>query len=391
MNIKSNAAATLSVHAGTQIDPKVQGANTPIHTSSAFAYIGKKANVYPRYFNTPNQQVVIEKLCALEKAEHGILFSSGMAAISTTVVGLLSKGDHLVLPKDIYGGTHHFIVSELNRFGIEYTIINDTEISNFEEAIKSNTKMLYFETPSNPLLLLTDIEGVTRVAKKYKLITAIDSTFASPINQNPIALGIDLVIHSGTKYLGGHSDLCFGVTVGKQELIDKLYHCAINLGGSINAQTCALIERSMKTLSIRVERQTTNAMQIAQHLEKLPQIAKVNYPGLKSHPQYTLAKKQMKGFGAMLSFELKPEINTDIFLDHLKLIYPALSLGGVESLICSSAKTSHATMSPQERAAAGVSDGLLRLSVGIEAVEDIIVDIEQALQIKSHSIVFAKS
>lgn len=380
MKEQAASSSTLCVHAGTQIDQQTLGVNTPVHTSSAFGYRGAKGNQYPRYFNTPNQQAVVHKLCRLEGAEDGLLFSSGMAAISAIILGLLKQGDHLVLPKEIYGGTYHFISRELPRFGISYTYIDNTDPESFAAAIRENTRMLYLETPSNPLLKLTDIEAVSRLAREKGLISAIDNTFASPINQTPIALGIDLVMHSGTKYLGGHSDLCFGAVVGSDALMKKIHAHAINIGGSLNAETCALIERSMKTLALRVERQTQNATKIARYLEEESRIRKVNYPGLESHPQYQLAKRQMKGFGAMLSFELESDAaGTERFLDRLQMILPALSLGGVESLICASAKTSHLKMSPEERAAAGISDTLLRLSVGIEEADDIIADIRQAL------------
>lgn len=380
MKEQAASPSTLCVHAGTQIDEQTLGVNTPVHTSSAFGYRGTRGNQYPRYFNTPNQQAVVEKLCRLEGAEDGLLFSSGMAAISAIILGLLKQGDHLVLPKEIYGGTYHFINRELPRFGISYTYIDDTDPGSFAAAIRENTRMLYLETPSNPLLKLTDIEAVSRLARERGLISAIDNTFASPINQNPLALGIDLVMHSGTKYLGGHSDLCFGAVVGSNALIKQIHAHAINIGGSLNAETCALIERSMKTLALRVERQTQNAAKIAAYLEKEVRIRKVHYPGLESHPQHQLAKRQMKGFGAMLSFELEGDAAaTERFLDKLQMILPALSLGGVESLICASAKTSHLKMSPEERAAAGISDTLLRLSVGIEEADDVIADIGQAL------------
>lgn len=380
MQEQATSPSTLCVHAGTQIDGQTLGVNTPIHSSSAFGYRGTAGNQYPRYFNTPNQQAVVNKLCALEGAEEGLLFSSGMAAISAIILGLLKQGDHLVLPKEIYGGTFHFINRELPRFGISYTYIDNTDPESFAAAIRENTRMLYLETPSNPLLKITDIEAVSRLAKERGLISAIDNTFASPINQTPLALGIDLVMHSGTKYLGGHSDLCFGALVGSRLLMEKIKAHAINIGGSLNAETCALIERSMKTLALRVERQTQNAMEIARYLEQEPRIRKVNYPGLENHPQHQLAKSQMQGFGAMLSFELEGDAAaTERFLDQLQMIVPALSLGGVESLICASAKTSHLKMSPEERAAAGISDTLLRLSVGIESADDVIADIRQAL------------
>lgn len=380
MKNHTTSPATLCVHSGTQIDPNVKGVNTPIHTSSSFGYLHTDGNKYPRYFNTPNQIAVVKKLCALEGAEDGLLFSSGMAAINTLMLRFLEKGDHLVLSKEIYGGTYHFVATELNRLGIDYTFTETTDVDSFEQALQENTKLIYLETPSNPLLKLTDISAVTQLAKSRNILTAIDNTFASPINQTPIALGVDLVMHSGTKYLGGHSDLCFGAVVGSQKRIAELHKSAVNLGGSLNATTCALIERSMKTLDLRVTRQTQNAQEIATFLEGQAGIRKVNYPGLSAHPQHDLARKQMKGFGAMLSFELEGDIDTaDLFLDQLALISPALSLGGVETLICSSAKTSHLKMTPEERAAAGVSDTLLRLSVGIEDPKDIIADIQQAL------------
>lgn len=375
--------ATICVHTGTNIDKSIQGVNTPIHTSSAFGYRGTTENQYPRYYNTPNQKVVVKKLCALEGAEAGLLFSSGMAAINAIVLGLLKQGDHLVLSKEIYGGTHYFINTELSRFGISYTFTDTTDVKSFEGAIKENTRLIFLETPSNPLLKLTDIEAVCKMANDKGILTAIDNTFASPINQNPLEQGVDLVMHSGTKYLGGHSDLIFGAVVGSEQLIRQLLPHSINMGGNLNAQTCALIERSMKTLALRVERQTQNAQKIAESLEKQPGVRKVNYPGLKAHPQHELARKQMKGFGAMLSFELEGDAeSTERFLDRLEMIFPALSLGGVETLICASAKTSHIKMSPEERAEAGISDTLLRLSVGIEDAEDIIADIRQAMELK---------
>lgn len=380
MEKQATTAATICVHTGTQIDKNIKGANTPIHTSSAFGYRGTPENQYPRYYNTPNQKAVVEKLCALEKTEDGLLFSSGMAAISAIILGLLKAGDHLVLSKEIYGGTYAFITSELPRFGISYTFTDTTAPESFAAALQDNTRLIYLETPSNPLLRLTDIAALAQLAKERDLYTAIDNTFASPINQTPAEFGIDLIMHSGTKYLGGHSDLCFGAIVGNKEVMKIVRKHAINTGGSLNAETCALIERSMKTLSLRVERQTQNAQKVAEWLEKQEGIRQVNYPGLSTHPQHELARRQMKGFGAMLSFELEGDAaTTEKFLDRLQMVLPALSLGGVESLICASAKTSHVKMSPEERAAAGVSDTLLRLSVGIEAAEDIIADLRQAM------------
>ena len=372
--------ATQCVHSGTIIDQNVKGVNTPIHTSSAFGYGDPANNRYPRYYNTPNQQAVVDKLCALEGAQEGMLFSSGMAAISAMVLGLLQAGDHLVIPKEIYGGSYSFFRSELPRFGIQFSLIDDTSPEAYAAAITPATKALYMETPSNPLLKLTDIEAVAQLAKSRGLLSFIDNTFASPINQLPLQLGVDVVMHSGTKYFGGHSDLCFGVLLGNKEPMLKLRTHAINTGGSLNATTCALIERSLKTLEIRVERQTQNALRIAQFLEAHPGVIRVNYPGLPAHPQYELAKKQMKGFGAMLSFEVAGGGEAaDALTDRLQIIIPALSLGGVESLISSPRKTSHLKMNAEERRDAGISDGLLRLSVGIEAAEDLMADLDQAI------------
>ena len=370
---------TQCVHSGTRIDRDTRGLNTPIYTSSSFEYLDVPANVYPRYFNTPNQKSLIGKLCALENAEDGMIFSSGMAAISTVMLTFASSGDHVVLQKDIYGGTHHFVTAEFDRFGIQYTFVsNDTE--EIEKAVQKNTKIIYIETPSNPLVLITDIEAVARIAKANNVLSVIDNTFASPINQNPLDLGIDIVAHSGTKYLGGHSDLCCGAVLARNELISKIWSVAANLGGSLNAITCYLLERSIKTLSVRIEKQNKNAGLVAEYLQKDSRIRNVYYPGLESHPGYETAKKQMQGFGGMLAFELDSQApEPERFLKNLKMITPALSLGGVETIICSPAKTSHQKITGAERAELGITDGLLRLSVGIEDPHDIIADIDGAL------------
>jgi cystathionine beta-lyase len=282
-----------------------------------------------------------------------------------------------VLQKDIYGGTHHFVTADFERFGIKFTFV-DNEAADIEKAVKPNTKIIYIETPSNPLLLVTDIAATAQIAKDHNALSIIDNTFATPINQNPLDLGIDIVTHSGTKYLGGHSDLCCGAVLTRRDLADKIAATAANLGGSMNAMTCYLLERSLKTLGIRVDKHNRNAQIIAEHLQQDARIQKVYYPGLESHPGHALAKKQMRGFGGMLAFELAgPAPQT--FLKNLKVITPALSLGGVETIICSPATTSHQKISAAERAELGITDNTLRLSVGIEDPDDIIADIEQAL------------
>ena len=370
---------TQCVHSGTRVDRDTRGLNTPIYTSSSFEYLDVPANVYPRYFNTPNQKALIEKLCALENAEDGIIFSSGMAAISTVFMTFLGSGDHVVLQKDIYGGTYHFVTAEFDRFGIQYTFVSN-RAEEIEQAVEKNTKMIYIESPSNPLLLITDIEATAQIAKANNVLSVIDNTFATPINQNPVDLGIDLVTHSGTKYLSGHSDLCCGAVLGRNDLVNPIKSTAADFGGSLNAMTCYLLERSIKTLNVRMEKHNQNARIIAEYLQKDPRIPKVYYPGLENHPGHALARKQMSGFGGMLSFELGGhEAGSDRFLKKLKLITPALSLGGVETIICAPVTTSHEKMSDAERAALGITDNLLRLSVGIENTDDIIADIEGAL------------
>ena len=370
---------TQCVHSGSIPDRFSGGLNSPIFTSSSFAYLDADENTYPRYFNTPNQKAVIDKLCALEKTDSGLLFSSGMAAISTVVYAIVSQGDHVVMQRDIYGGTHHFATAEFERFGIQYTFVSNRP-EDFDRAVRDNTRLIYIETPSNPLLMVTDIEAVAKIARTHRIVSAIDNTFASPINQNPAEMGIDIVVHSGTKYLGGHSDICCGAVLSTRQLTERIKSSAINFGGSLNAVTCHLLERSLKTLGIRVERQNSNALAVARHLENHQNVQRVNYPGLETHPGYDTARKQMRGFGGMLSFELTEErIDPQQFVRKLDLIRPALSLGGVETIICAPSATSHVKLSAAERKELGIADGLFRLSVGIEDPADIIADLDHAL------------
>jgi cystathionine beta-lyase/cystathionine gamma-synthase len=371
---------TQCVHSGTLEDPATRGLNTPIFTSSSFRNLDAAQNLYPRYFNTPNQKSVVDKLCALEHAEAGLLFSSGMAAVSTVMLALLGPGDHLVVQRDIYGGTHHLVTSALARFGVEVSFVTNRPNA-VAAAVRPNTRLIYIETPSNPLLRVIDIAAVAETARSRQIPTAIDNTFATPVNQNPFDMGIDIVVHSGTKYLGGHSDLCCGAVLTSRDLARKIHAAAASLGGSLNAATCYLLERSLKTLAIRVERQNRNALVLARFLRAHPRVARVHYPGLEDHPGFEIARRQMRGFGGMLAFE--PEaaaIGSDRFLRRLRLIAPALSLGGVETIVCVPAVTSHAELSVAERTELGISDNLLRLSVGIEDVDDLVADIDQALR-----------
>ena len=370
---------TLSVHAGSFGDPQFKGTVTPIFPSSAYDYEGtQNGTMYPRYYNTPNNKAVAEKLAALENAEAGIVVSSGMAAIMTSIFAMLKKGDHAVFQSDLYGGTHSAVVHELPRYGMEFSMVDGSQPGNFEKAIRPETRLIYIETPSNPTLKITDIKAVAEFAKRRGLITIIDNTFASPINQNPIDLGIDIVTHSGTKYIGGHSDICCGAILTSARLAGEITRSAVHFGGSLDQQTCWLVERSLKTLAIRVQQQNRNALAIAEFLTTDNRVSRVYYPGLPDHPGHEIAKAQMPGgFGGMLSFDVKGDAHQ--FMNRLKLIKRAISLGGVESTITSPAKTSHIKMSSADRLAIGVTDNLARLSVGIESTEDLIHDIRQAL------------
>jgi cystathionine beta-lyase len=370
---------TRCVHAGTMHDEVKKGINSPIYTSTSFEFIDQPDTIYPRYLNTPNEKAVAEKIASLEDAESALVFSSGMAAISTVLFTFLGKGDHAVFQKGLYGGTSHFLEREFERFGIECTVATSQTAEDMESCIRKNTRVVYIETPSNPLLSITDIQAVADMAKRRGLISIIDNTFASPVNQQPAAMGIDLVVHSATKYMGGHSDIQAGAVAGREELMKEVYQTGLNFGGSLNANTLYLLERSLKTIHIRVERINDNAMELAHFLETHPAVMQVNYPGLPGHMGHNIAAKQMSGFGGMLSFEVKGQEGL-AFQKRLKLIKPSMSLGGLESICSSPAHTSHRHLGPEGRKAEGISEELIRLSVGIEDVEDLKADLEQALK-----------
>jgi cystathionine beta-lyase/cystathionine gamma-synthase len=370
--------ATCCVHAGTYLDPQTRGVCSPIFTSSAYGYPNDtNENVYPRYFNVPNQRAVAAKLAALEQGEDALVFSSGMAAISTVLLAHLNPGDHALFQADLYGGTFHFISAELRRLGIDVSLARTPD--DFSASLRPNTRLIYVESPSNPLLRCVDLESIGRLGRSNRLLTIIDNTFATPINQNPITLGIDVVIHSGTKYLSGHSDLNCGAAIASHDIIRSVASHAINLGGTLDAHACYTLERSLKTLALRVARQNDNASRIAQALKSHPAIARVHYPGLPAHPDHHIALRQMRGFGGMLSFELKDPNQLDPLLNRFQLVTPALSLGGVETLICVPSRTSHVKLSRAQRESAGISENLIRVSVGIEDVEDLLNDFQLAL------------
>jgi cystathionine beta-lyase/cystathionine gamma-synthase len=369
---------TRCVHAGTLKDDMHRGINSPIHTSTSYAFIDRPDTVYPRYLNTPNEKAVAEKIASLEQTESALVLSSGMAAISTVLFTFLASGDHVVFQKGLYGGTTHFMDRELERLGIGYTVAASQQAGDIGACIRENTRLIYIESPSNPLLNITDIEAVAALAGKAGILTVIDNTFASPVNQQPALMGIDLVVHSATKYMGGHSDIVAGAVAGEAKRIRQVHETGLNLGGSLNAITLYLLERSLKTLHVRVERINENAMELARFLDTHPRVSRVNYPGLPGHPQHALAARQMKGFGGMLSFEVKGQDGIS-FQRKLRLVTPSMSLGGLETICSSPAHTSHRHLGPEGRKAEGISEELIRLSVGIEDVEDLKADLDQAL------------
>ena len=370
---------TICTHVGELEDSKHKGAVSPIYVSSSYAYDNVDVKRYPRYFNTPNQEGLSKKIACLEQVEAGLIFGSGMAAVSTSLLAFLKHGDHVVLQNALYGGTYNLITEQFEKFGIEYDFTEGLSENHFLEKIKDNTKVIYIETPSNPLMKITDIQMVARIAKERNLVSMIDNTFASPVNQTPAYFGIDIMIHSATKYMGGHSDICAGAVAASQKHIDCIWSLAKDLGGSLSDYTVWLLERSIKTMGIRVKAQNENAMHMASWLENKAQVKKVYYPGLKSHPDHDLAKKQMRGFTGMLSFELSDTINSRLFLNSLRLIKDSMSLAGVESTMLLPVKTSHALLSTQEQIEQGISQSLIRFSVGIEEPSDLMDDIEQAL------------
>ena len=375
---------TLCVHPLDKKNDK--GAVTSaIYPAIAYDYLDEKTLQYPGFYSTYNQESLGQIICNLEQGEWGMVFSSGMAAISNAILSFARHGEHIVFSKDLYGGTLKFAKEELPKRGIECSFA-DNNSNSFQSLIKSNTTVIYIETPSNPLLNIVSMSEVAAIAKAHNIITIIDNTFASPINQLPLLKGIDISVHSGTKYLGGHNDLPYGALVSNninnKEIISntaKMY------GGSLSPYECYIAERSLKTLALRVNKQNENAMAVANFLSNNKRINKVYYPGLASHSDHAIAKEQMAGFGGMVSFELNIDLNgINSFQRHLKLISPAFSLGGVESLICSPVFTSHRYLTKEERLQIGIRDNLLRLSVGIENAGDLINDIEQAIELTLH-------
>lgn len=368
--------ATLCIH--TPGESREHGMVSPILPATAYPYMDSPEIVYPRYFNTDNQKIVAARLAAIEGGGEGLLFSSGMAAVTTTLLALVGPGGKAVIQEGVYGGTLGFSRQELTRLGIGVQFCPGT-VEAMSAALTEGTRVLLLESPTNPLLDVVDLRKLADLARARGVVTVVDNTFATPVNQNPLGLGIDLVLHSGTKYLGGHSDLSCGAVVGGPALMARVMQKARFYGGNLNALDCYLLERSLKTLAVRVECQNRTAGSLAEWLQARPEVALVRYPGLKDDPGHALAASQMRGFGGMIAFELREGRDPVGFLRALRLITPAVSLGGVDSTICQPCATSHAMLPAAERHRMGIRDGLLRLSVGLEYKGDLVADLEQAL------------
>ena len=369
---------TICTHVGQVKDEQYGGSVSPIYPGTSYEYIDKDIDRYPRYSSTPNQEFLAKKIAALEETEDAIILGSGMAAISTSLLAFLGSGDHIVLQNDIYGGTRNLVEAQFKRYGIQYSFTEGLDVKSFEKEIMPNTKAIYIETPSNPLLKLVDIKEIANLSKSNGLISFIDNTFATPLLQKPHKHGIDIILHSATKYFGGHSDICAGAVASTSEHREIIWNLSKNIGGSLSDYTAWLLERSMKTLSVRFFAQQKNAVELSKFLTECNYIDKVFYPGLEDHVNHDIAKKQMNGFGAVISFELNKKINPKAFLKSLKMINPSMSFAGVESTMLSPAETSHYLLTPEDRITQGITDNLIRFSVGIEDVPDIQYDIEQA-------------
>lgn len=366
--------ATLAIHAGKRPAVGHGGIVTPVFPATAIEYMDDSEVRYPRYFNTINNQVTAEKIARLEGAESALVTSSGMGAISAVLLTVLRPGDHALILEGLYGGSHALVIEEFERLGVAWTFVT-TDLDDIEEAIRPDSRAIFVESPTNPLLSILDLGAVSEVARRHGITSIIDGTFATPILQNPIAHGFDIVVHSGTKYLGGHSDLCCGAVAGGVSAIEAIRRTSAKYGTSLNAQDCALLERSLLTLELRVMRQSENAMRIAEALANNRRVSRVFYPGLSGHPGHEIALRQMRAFGGMLSFELAEGIDPEAYLRGLELIRCAVSLGGVETTICQPVATSHEKMPAAERERLGISPRLLRLSVGIEDADDLLDDL----------------
>ncbi|MBN1273434.1 MAG: aminotransferase class I/II-fold pyridoxal phosphate-dependent enzyme [Candidatus Aminicenantes bacterium] len=383
MSKPNHKIETKIIHAG-EPKPHIEGAvSMPIFQSSTFEYDGETESQTLRYIrlnNTPNHRALHEKLAALENAEAACVTASGMAAISTTLLTLLSPGGHLLIHKTLYGGTYDFITKDFPSYGLSYDFIDGSQPETWESLLKPETKAIYVETITNPLMQVVDLEAVTAFAKKHGILSLIDNTFASPVNFRPPEWDYDISLHSCSKYLNGHTDIVAGAVIGRSDLIEKITTGLIHLGGTLDPHACFLLHRGLKTLAVRIRYQNESALKIARYLEGHPAVQSVNYPGLETHPGHRRAEKLFDGYGGMISFEVKGGLeNAKAFMREIELPITAPSLGGIETLVTRPATTSHSRLSEEERKAHGISASLIRLSVGLEASEDLIEDIGKAL------------
>ena len=387
--IKVSGDATLAIHVGQDKFHKSASVGVEIARTANFTFSsteemkrwaeGKSpAYIYTRYGN-PTLTIAEKKIAALEGAEDAVVTASGMAAISNALLSVLKAGDEVIATRQVYGGTYRMMRDVFPRLGIVVRHV-EADLAGIERLVNPRTKALYIETPTNPTLRLVDLHKAVAFTKEWDLISLIDNTFASPVLQKPIEMGFDLVLHSATKYLAGHSDVIAGAAAGRESLIKEIRHMIIYLGGSMDPEAAFLLIRGMKTLEVRVWRQCATALTLAKYLEKHPKVARVHYPGLTSHPDHRLAKRQMRGFGAMLAFDLRGGLTAARrFCDRARIFLMAASLGGVESLAVLPIYTSHYNMSLAELRAASVEPGTVRISVGLEDAEDLIEDLRQAL------------
>jgi methionine-gamma-lyase len=381
---------TLAVHAGHDVDPAHGSVAPPIYQTSTFAFDSAEQGarrfageedgyIYTRYGN-PTTRVFEEKIAALEGAEAAQGVASGMSAVSTALLTLLKGGDHIVAPESIYSAVHLLLSRTFPPLGIECTLVDATRAENIADAMRPNTRVVYGETPGNPALKLMDLAAMVDIARDAGATSVVDNTFATPINQRPIEMGVDVVIHSATKYLGGHGDIIGGAVVGSRDFISELWHRHIQLGGALSPFNSFLIARGMQTLPLRIAAHNANAMRIAEFLQQHDAVERAIYPGLPSHPQHELAQRQMSGFGGMVCFELKGGLEAGRrLMNSVELCTLAVSLGDVKTLICHPASMTHAEVPPAERQKADITDGLVRLSVGVEDADDLMTDLDQAL------------
>ncbi|MEJ2795563.1 aminotransferase class I/II-fold pyridoxal phosphate-dependent enzyme [Iodobacter sp. LRB] len=377
------AKETIAVHSGTIIDEMNGGILSPLFPASSHKHLDMNEDVYPRHGNLANQRAVAKKMCALESGgEAALVFSSGMAAFATAMLSHLKSGDHIVLQNGVYSGALKFAQNHFAKLGITYSVSKSCEVESIIESVNSNTRAIYIETPTNPLLKILDIELLAGFAKSKGLFTIIDNTVATPINQNPLEYGVNLVLHSATKFLGGHGDVSGGIAVGSEESIALMTENMNDFGGCLNAQSCHLLERSLRTLAIRMNTINRNAMELASRLNEHPNVTKVYYPGLPDHHNHSVAREQMQGFGGLVSFEIAQSFDTTSFQKKLNLIIPSNSLGDLETTLNSpyQASSSFRSLSDQEQKSSGITRQLIRMSVGIEDINDLYEDLHQALK-----------